>query len=157
MNPEKTLVVPGARRYDAKGDCMDEVESKEEKFQDLMENTAGARNPGLGSANSSKPLSPDMVTRFRAVIARANFIVPDREDIGFSVKELARKMSPPVENDLEDLCRLARYLSGRPMMNVWFEFQEKPEVLIVDTDSGWAGCRRTRRSTCGGTISYGNI
>ena len=37
--------------------------------------------------------------KFRSVIARANYLAPDRHDIGFGVKELVRRMHSPDKND----------------------------------------------------------
>ena len=37
---------------------------------------------------------------YRGVVARLNYIAPDRPDIGFAVKEAARSMSKPRVGDL---------------------------------------------------------
>ena len=81
---------------------------------------------GKGSKVENGMLNAERTTKYRAIIARANFIMPDRCDIGFAVKELARKMANPIEIDWEDLCRLARYLAGRPRLRIWFDHQPLP-------------------------------
>ena len=40
-------------------------------------------------------LSNSESTRFRAIVARSNYLAQDRSDIMFSVKELTRHMSNP--------------------------------------------------------------
>ena len=93
---------------------------------------------------------------FRALAARANYLALDRPDIQYAVKEICRGMSRPTRGDLARLRRLARYLVGRPR-SVWeFPYQEEGEELSGYTDSDWAGCRRTARSTSGGAILRGN-
>ena len=61
-------------------------------------------------------------------------------------------MSNPTRGDLRRLRRLGRYLVGR-LRSVWcFEFQDARGELTGYTDSDWAGCRKTARSTSGGAI-----
>ena len=40
-------------------------------------------------------------------------------------------------------------------MEYTYRRQSKPDSLIAYSDSDWAGCRRTRRSTSGGVILHG--
>ena len=54
------------------------------------------------------------------------------------------------------LKRVGRYLKGRPRL-VWrFDWQSPTTVVDITSDANWAGCRRTRKSTTGGTIMLGN-
>ena len=48
-----------------------------------------------------------------------------------------------------------RYLRAKPTATYLYEWQEGPEKLDGFTDSDWAGCRLTRRSTSGGAILHG--
>ena len=63
-------------------------------------------------------------TRFRALVARANYLAQYRADIQFAVKELCRKMSNPEMRDWVALKRLGRYLLGEPRKLLKFDFQE---------------------------------
>ena len=83
-------------------------------------------------------------TMFRAIVARANYLAQDRTDIQFAVKELARRMSKPDEEDWKALKRLGRYLVGNGRYVVGFRYQGWPEDLTVWTDADYAGCLRTR-------------
>merc|ERR1711867_90210 len=61
----------------------------------------------------------------------------------------------PTQGDLRALRRLARYLVQAPRV-VWrYAWQEPVSELSVFTDSDWAGCRRTARSTSGGYVLLG--
>ncbi len=41
-------------------------------------------------------------------------------------------------------------------MVVEYNFQRLPEKVVVRSESGFAGCKRTRRSTSGGVVVFGN-
>ena len=58
---------------------------------------------------------------------------------------------------MQKMKRLARYLLQFP--RIIFEFNPNLEddgVIYVYSDSDWAGCLRTRRSTSGGVMMLGN-
>ena len=87
--------------------------------------------------------------------ARANFLALDRPDIQFSDKEICSAMSSSTVGDRKKVKRLARYLLEVPRLVSHFEFQEEPHELEGFSDSDWAGCKRTARSTSGGAILAG--
>ena len=64
-------------------------------------------------------------------------------------------MSSPTVMDRNQLKRFGRYLLDRPRVITFFKYQE--EITIIDgwSDSDYAGCRRTRKSTSGGVIMLG--
>jgi hypothetical protein len=95
-------------------------------------------------------------TQFRAIAARANYLAADRSDIQYAVKEICKKMSNPVASDWRKLKRLAKYLVKHPRMVQRFDLQEPTDDVRVYSDSDWAGCRKTRKSTSGGAILIGN-
>ena len=97
----------------------------------------------------------DDATRFRGVAARCNYLAFDRPDMQFATKEICREMSKPTTGSLRRLQRLGRYLKGRPRLVWHFDMQEPPSTLDVYTDSDWAGCRKSRKSTSGGTVMLG--
>ena len=76
-------------------------------------------------------------------------------DIQYAVKEICKGMSNPIRGDLRRLRRHGCYLVGRPRC-VWsFEFHNARGELTGYTDSDWAGCRKTAKSTSGGAILRG--
>jgi hypothetical protein len=102
------------------------------------------------------PLVGTSATNFRANAARANFLASDRPDIAFAVKELCRGMSSPTDRDEAALKRLCRYLLGRPRLILYFAWQDEPKHFDVFSDSDWAGCIKTRKSTSGGALLRGS-
>ena len=58
----------------------------------------------------------DQSSKYRAIVARCNYLSPGRPDIAFSVKELCRRMSAPSQADYLALKRLGRYLQGAPRL-----------------------------------------
>ena len=89
------------------------------------------------------------------VAARANYLAADRTDIQYATKECCRGMAAPLVQHLGGLKRLARYLVGRPRM-IWKYVWQTPEEVSTYSDSNWAGCRRTARSTSCGVVMRGS-
>ena len=100
-------------------------------------------------------LSHEQATEYRSLGARANYLANDRMDIQFAVKEICRSMSDPTIGDRRKLKRLARYLVGRPRLVSEYEFQMRCDHLDGFSDSNWAGCRKTGKSTSGGVMMIG--
>jgi len=92
---------------------------------------------------------------YRAMAARANYLAMDRADIQYPTKEACRGMSDPTRGDLRKLKRLVRYVKGRPRVVLRYDYQGKSEEVDGYSDSDWAGCKKTSRSTSGGAIMIG--
>ena len=101
-------------------------------------------------------LSPAEAKLYRACAARANFLSLDRPDIQFAAKEACRYMHAPTHDDMRKLKRIARYLVGHPRAVFKYEHQYLPTQTTVYSDSNWANCLKTRKSTQGGTIMFGS-
>ena len=94
-------------------------------------------------------------TLYRLICARLNYLSLDRPDIQYATKEASRRMSCPKTSDWAKLKRIGKFLLGKPRL-VWnYKRQKRPEELTTYTDSDYAGCQRTRRSTSGGAIRIG--
>jgi hypothetical protein len=125
-----------------------------------MQEANGVKTPGEDERaweeeENNLPLHPREVTNFRAIAARANYLALDRADIQYAAKEICRGMSAPTAGHLKKLRRLARYLVSVPRV-VWeFHWQGAAGGLTAFSDSDWAGCRRTAKSTSGGAILRG--
>jgi hypothetical protein len=116
-------------------------------------------SPGTHSKDFESPSAeaelPDAIARlFRSFAARANYLAMDRPDLAQATKELCRRMSAPRAADLQALARVARYLVGAPRVVYEYPWQRRP-VLRAFTDSDFAGCVATRRSTSGGAALLG--
>ena len=101
------------------------------------------------------PLDPHMSTVYRAGAARCNFLGLDRPDVQYSAKEVSRGMAKPTSGDLVRLKRLARYLAKYPRAVFEYKFQAGVKNIRVYSDSDWAGCIKTRKSTQGGVVMIG--
>ena len=91
-----------------------------------------------------------------AMTARANYLAQDRTEIRFAVKELSRRMANPRVKDINAMKRLARYLVGAPRMVTIYQNQERMKYIESWSDSNWAGCLETRKSTSGGMLKIGS-
>ena len=94
-------------------------------------------------------------TQFRRSVARLNYLSLDRPDIGIAVNKLARCMAHPKAGDEMALKRLLRYLQGAPRCLSRFPMQSSTTSLVAMSDSDWAGCRTTRKSTSGIAVFLG--
>ena len=92
---------------------------------------------------------------FRAIAARANFMAQDRSDVAFAVKELCRRMSKPTQHDMQHLKRLGRYLVNSPRAVCLFEYQAYKNCVGVWSDTDYAGCIETRKSSTGTIVTFG--
>ncbi len=94
--------------------------------------------------------------RYRAVTARLNYVASDRVDIQYAVKEASRAMSAPRKSHWGMLNKIGRYLKGKPRLVMQFPWQVQQSIITTFTDSDWAGCKRTARSTSGGVVTIGD-
>ena len=118
--------------------------------------TPGDEEPTWKLEDNEKDLGPKETTLYRMVAARANYLAADRADIQYAVKECCRGMAAPQVHHLSGLKRLARYLVGRPRM-VWAYPWQQEENVTTFSDSNWAGCKRTARSTSCGIVMRESI
>lgn len=63
-------------------------------------NTPGTKEERTTQEDSEQLLEDDEASRCRALVARCNYFSPDRPDISYSVKGLARIMSSPTKGKL---------------------------------------------------------
>ena len=105
--------------------------------------------------NEEDDLDPEQASRYRALVARANYLAQYRLDIQYATKELCRDMSQPKIRSWTALKRLGRYLWTNPRATQEFHRQGKQDKLTVWVDTDYAGCQRTRKSTSGGNICLG--
>ncbi len=116
----------------------------------------GVRGSDKDEAELDRELNSSDATLYRAIVARGSSLAQDRSDIAFSVKELSRRMSCPDARDCQSLKRLGRYLLKRERAVSHFCYQSCPEHWSIWVDSDWASCHRTRKSTSGGMVMFGN-
>ena len=106
--------------------------------------------------DNQKGLDKKDETRYRALAARANYLATDRPDIMYATKEICRCMSSPTRGAWKRLKRLGRYLITYPRSVFQYEWQGEDQEVDGYTDSDWAGCKQTGKSTSGGAIMIGD-
>ena len=111
--------------------------------------------PTFQQLELDKELPPRLWTAFRGAAARANYLAADRLDGQFACKEVCRWMSKPTEHAWQALKRIGRFLRGSPRF-VYTYPQQVANGVDVYTDTDWAGCPKTRKSTSGGCILVGS-
>ena len=96
-------------------------------------------------------------SKYRRAVARINYLALGRPDLSFAAKELSRSMAKLKTRDNVRPKRTLRYLQGNARRKIWHQWQGEEKKLEMFTNSDWAGCTRTRRSTSGGTMMKGGI
>ena len=100
-------------------------------------------------------LGGSLATAYRAGAARCNFLGLDRPDVQYAAKEVSRGMASPTVGDAIKLKRLAKYLVKYLRAVFRYKFQKPPSRIRVFSDTDWAGCIKTRKSTQGGVVMLG--
>jgi hypothetical protein len=125
----------------------------------LQQSSKGLDSPfskedGKALQGDDEELESGEATKFRAMAARASYIAQDRVDVMFASKEVCRDMSRPTVGSMRKLKRLARYLLEYPGGEWRFKIRSRFEatVLRAYSDSDWAGCKDSRKSTSGGML-----
>ena len=95
-----------------------------------------------------KELDAESRACHRSWTMRASYLSQDRCELQFAVKELARRMQQPNK-------RLVRVLKGSPRCLVVYNRQAEQPIKNVFSDSDWAGCAKTRRSTSSSYVMLG--
>ena len=163
MNNTTSTIYLGCR-YWRQGDTF--VEAPAENYIKGIIEAAGVEDqrpvvsPGVSESNKDDGESLAYVGAerhhtYRKVVGKAQFILPRRPDIMFALKELGRRLQEPREKDWRAMQRLARYLKGTANFALHPRVGEEKRYLATKSDSDWAGCHDTRRSTSCALVVWG--
>ena len=111
--------------------------------------------PDVMEEGESEPSSQVQHQQNRSQVTRCLYLSQDRADMTFIVNELCQKMSSPNQQSLAKLKRLAMYLKSERQWRQVFECGKMAEELAAFTDSDWAGCKETRKSSSAGVLMLG--
>ena len=128
------------------------------KNSGLQTNSKRVNTPGERTRDSSRTikLSPQNSTSYRSTVMRLTYLSAYRIELQFASKELARSMAEPTTADVEALKRCIRFLLKYPRCIQSFERQEMvPKQITCYSDSNFAGCLQSRKSTSSCKIFYG--
>ena len=117
--------------------------------------TPGEEEKEWEQEENDEVLDAAKATRFRSIGARVNYIAADRQDLMYSAKEVCRHMAKPTVGACKKLKRIGRYLIDNCRAAIRYAWQGREAVCDGFTDSDWAGCKKTGRSTSGGAIMIG--
>ena len=117
----------------------------------------GYKDDDVKDAADSQELDIQECKSYRMLAARLNFIAQDNPAIQYSAKEIWRNMARPETAHFAKIKKLARFLLGVKTVEWEYPWQEEQQAVkvYVLSDSDWAGCLRTRRSTSGGLMMVG--
>ncbi|GAU22432.1 hypothetical protein TSUD_123190 [Trifolium subterraneum] len=114
----------------------------------------------LGSKPASTPLDPavklhiddskpyENVSLYRRLIGKLLYLCNTRPDISFATQQLSQFLHKPSVNHYHAACRVIRYLKHNPGRGLLFPRKSDIQLLSF-SDSDWAGCLDTRKSTSG--------
>ncbi|CAK0865658.1 unnamed protein product, partial [Prorocentrum cordatum] len=149
-------------RWVSRGDVELEADSRHAFIMmqqlNLWRGSKALSTPGVKakSAGRGRVLEGEEATRYRSLVMRASYLSEDRPDIKYAVKEAAKCMHEPCEHGMELVKRIARHLLGRPRLVQRFRRRRWSGVLKGFSDSDFAGCLETRKSTSCGVFQLGD-
>ena len=100
-------------------------------------------------------LEEEEIKVYRKCAATLNYLSQDSSDVSFGTKEACRGMAAPTRGDYRRMKKVVRYILGRKEVIWRFEWQAEDPRWRIYTDSDWAGCLRTRKSSSGGVLMIG--
>jgi hypothetical protein len=107
-----------------------------------------------------EPLDEDCITEYRRLTCTLLYASQGIAEVQYALGFLTMDLKAPTVKSWERLKRVTKYLKAVIHEGVRFPARNAPSKLIVSTDSDWAGCKRTRKSTsciviqCGGCTLY---
>ncbi|CAK0853831.1 unnamed protein product [Prorocentrum cordatum] len=149
-------------RWTSRGDVELEADSRHAFIMaqqlNLWRGSKALSTPGVKakSVDRGRVLEGEEATRYRGLVMRASYLSEDRPDIKYADKGAAKCMHEPCEHGVELVKRIARYLLGRPRLIQRFRRQRWSGVLMGSSDSDFAGCLETRKSTSCGVSQLGD-
>ena len=113
------------------------------------------REPLPGSNDKFSPLlDPENHSIFRQMTGFIQYIAQAlRPDVAFAANQLAAVQHKPRERHLKGAVHCLRYLKGTATLGLCYSAQA-PQELRGYTDSDFAGCPGTRKSTTGWIFTY---
>ncbi|KAD3066358.1 hypothetical protein E3N88_34238 [Mikania micrantha] len=94
-------------------------------------------------------------TLYRCMIGSLMYLTASRPDIMFATCVCARFQAAPKESHLIVVKRIFRYLQGTQSLGIWYSTGHSCK-LVAFSDSDYAGCKLSRKSTSGGCQFLGN-
>ncbi|KAD4385721.1 hypothetical protein E3N88_25890 [Mikania micrantha] len=103
-------------------------------------------SPGICPDDNGEPVDQ---TLYRCMIGSPMYLTASRPDIMYATCVCARYQSAPKQSHLSFVKRILRYLKGTHVLGIWYPANQICK-LVGFSDSDYAGCSLTRKSTSGG-------
>jgi hypothetical protein len=128
------------------------IEQLLERFN--MEGCKIAHTPGAATKQQgySPPMPP--VNAYRQLVGSLIYLMATRPDICSEVVNLSTHLERPTEANMMAAKRVLRYLAGTTNVGVSYRKGDVDAKIVVFSDSDWAGCKTTRRSTSGFLVYF---
>ncbi|CAN1146609.1 Retrovirus-related Pol polyprotein from transposon TNT 1-94 [Linum perenne] len=94
-------------------------------------------------------------TEYQQIIGRLHYLTITRPDICYAVQQLSQFQANPTDLHLQAAHKVVRYLKGSPGQGLLFSSSSSLQ-LSGYSDSDWASCPDTRRSTSGYCVFLGS-
>ena len=88
------------------------------------------------SSDTSKPLGPEQLSRYRSQVVRCVFLCQDRAGITSTANALCQRVANRTQQSLVRLKRLVRYLKGEWQGGQVFSYDKMITDVITCSDSG---------------------
>lgn len=108
----------------------------------------------LGSAFNDTTLFTDP-TYFRSLAGKLQYLTLTRPDIQYAVNFVCQRMHSPTVSNFSLLKRILRYIKGTSTFGLHM-YKHSPLTLNAYSDSDWAGCQNSRKSTTGFCVFLGS-
>ena len=102
-----------------------------------------------------QPLGVEKHAAFKGIVASGNCLSVGKPETQYASKEICKWMSSPSNLGVQALRRLGRFLETHKRLVFEYPFQSADKVDVY-SDTDWSGCVRTRKSTRGGCLMFGN-
>ncbi|GJW39160.1 ribonuclease H-like domain-containing protein [Tanacetum coccineum] len=117
-------------------------------------------NPCRTPIDTEKKLGPEGLpvtdpTLYHSLAGSLQYFTFTRPDLSYAVQQLCLYMRDPREPHLNAMKRVLRYLRGTTDLGLQL-FRSTTSQLIAYSDTDWAGCPATRRSTSGYYVFLGD-
>ncbi|KAK8933315.1 hypothetical protein KSP39_PZI015777 [Platanthera zijinensis] len=101
--------------------------------------------PGEKSLHAeSKPF--DSPEKYRRIVGKLNYLTMTRPNIACTVSKVSQFMAAPTVSQWESVLRIVRYVKKDPGLGISYKDRGHSN-LEAYSDSDWAGCLATRKST----------